>query len=186
MPIQKLNERNGNALVLAEGEKVELEQSDVKLFFDDDLKGEGTLFFTTERVAWLCASDETGFAFDYPTFIIHAISRSPESFKYPCIYCQLQSSADEDESEDIPEVRFCPKEEAQLEEMFKVFSDMSALHPDPNDSEADECGDLMDPNHQWITADNVGDFEYLKEYVPDATDDAMEDASEEEEEQAEN
>ena len=40
MPIQKLSERDGNALVLAEGEKVELEQSDVKLFFDDDLKGD--------------------------------------------------------------------------------------------------------------------------------------------------
>ena len=186
MPIQKINERDGNNLFLAEGEKVELEQSEVQLFFDDDCKGEGKLFFTTERVAWLSTSDETGFGFDYPTFIIHAISRSPESFKYPCIYCQLQSSADDDESEEIPEVRFCPKDEAQLETIFKIFSDMSALHPDPDDSQAesDDCGDLMDPNHQWITADNIGDFEHLKEWTPNMNNDsAMEDAEESEEEE---
>ena len=46
-----------------------------------------------------------------------------------------------------------PKDEAQLEPMFKVFSEMSALHPDPNDDQADDdegpsMMDLMDPNHQ--------------------------------------
>jgi len=59
-----------------------------------DSLGEGNLYVTTERLAWLKLgksgnSKGTGFTVSYPSIAIHAICRDQESFPEPCIFCQL-------------------------------------------------------------------------------------------------
>merc|ERR1711924_90519 len=167
----------GDCPVLLEGEKIELEQDNCKLYFDQENKGEGKMVLTNERVMWLSTADAAlGYAIDYPTFIMHAISRSKETFDFACIYCQLQSDAEDDEEAEIPELRFVPKDDAQLEAIFKTFSEMSALHPDPCQSgDEDDDDNLFDPNHEWITADNINQY---RELCASDNEAAMEDAEE--------
>ena len=39
---------------------------------------------------WLSTSDVTkGYAWTYSSIILHAVSRDPEAYAQPCIYCQL-------------------------------------------------------------------------------------------------
>ncbi|KAJ2547024.1 hypothetical protein EV175_005381, partial [Coemansia sp. RSA 1933] len=75
------------------------------------------------------------------------------------LYCQLDgpflgtstgqsddSDEDEDEDEDeerFAELRFYPKNEQNLDDMFKAMSECAALNPDPNDSDdrSEEEGD---------------------------------------------
>ena len=52
-------------------------------------------------------SETSGYDFDVPYIILHAITHDTESFPKPCLYCQL------DEDEDGPTEMFLvpPKEE---------------------------------------------------------------------------
>eukprot|EP00913_Durusdinium_trenchii_P016608 g15612.t1 len=79
----------------------------------------------------------------------HAVSRDKNAWPDPCLYCQLREEEDENDEEEVsvPELRFVPAEPSHLQEMFKVFSEMSALNPDPYDEQADDSeseGDFED------------------------------------------
>lgn len=54
------------------------------------LKPPGTLFLTTRRVIWVGEGGE-GYAVDFVAVSLHAVSRDPEAYPYPCIYTQVSS-----------------------------------------------------------------------------------------------
>ncbi len=67
------------------------------------------------RVIWLRQSPPPGgFALNYQTITMHAISQDPEAFSRPCIYAQVEPSTsgeyddNEDEVDESPELRLVP------------------------------------------------------------------------------
>jgi len=77
---------------------------------------------------------------------LHAVSRDKSAWPEPCLYCQLRSEdepegiddGEGEEEPEIPELRFVPEDAGHLQQIFTVFSEMSALNPDPNDGQADD------------------------------------------------
>ncbi|KAK8933611.1 Chloride conductance regulatory protein ICln [Platanthera zijinensis] len=49
----------------------------------------GTLFISTKRVIWLSDTErDKGYAVDFLSVSLHAVSRDPETYPSPCIYTQ--------------------------------------------------------------------------------------------------
>mmetsp|Transcript_22337 Transcript_22337/g.48760 ORF Transcript_22337/g.48760 Transcript_22337/m.48760 type:complete len:190 (+) Transcript_22337:80-649(+) len=164
MPMQLIRDE-GSGLTPLEGEEIGHTEPNVKVFMCDHAEGEGTLYLTNQRIVWL-AAESKGFAMDYPFVVLHAISRSVEAFSHPCIYCQLSEMPadvlavpvpmDQDDDEDdapVPELRFAPANEASLDRIFQVFSEMAALNPDPTDDQNEEDSDDAPGAGGWFTAD---------------------------------
>lgn len=64
--------------------------SNIDLTFSaDDAPATGTLFVTSRRFVWL--SEEAVYDFDVQYIALHAISNDPESYKKPCLYCQVRA-----------------------------------------------------------------------------------------------
>mmetsp|Transcript_5985 Transcript_5985/g.13783 ORF Transcript_5985/g.13783 Transcript_5985/m.13783 type:complete len:190 (+) Transcript_5985:85-654(+) len=142
---------------LNDGEEVQHVQGGVQVFVDDKPAiGRGTLYVTTQNVRWKPeAAGGSVLALQWRSVLMHAVSRDPNTFPHPCIYCQIHgcqeqlgggAMADEevvgamDEDEQVTEVRFAVDDEQGLSVLFQVFSECQALHPD--DVEQDE-GEFM-------------------------------------------
>lgn len=135
------------------GETLDYRLGGVGLAFskdEDKCMGVGELIITTKRVIWIkeanesAGVDENGcsaFDFDVPYIILHAISRDPESYPVPCLYCQLDKEEEEFVNEceedgdeyDTGEVFLVPPKggDDQLQAMFDAFSHAALLNPDP-------------------------------------------------------
>ncbi len=144
-------------------EALHWQEEATEMFVGSESRGFGVLsvteryfFFITSlkpssKVVWW--NGERGLALEYPSIIIHAISRSPDTFAKPCIYCQMHFG-DEDRDNEAPvEIIFAPTNSASctffvmlrnslVESIFGAISRCQALHPDPNSSDEDQ----MDEN----------------------------------------
>ncbi|PFH36589.1 Nucleotide-sensitive chloride conductance regulator (ICln) protein [Besnoitia besnoiti] len=160
MPIQWSPARNADgSLQILQGERGDEEviayrEDDVTLLLKNDSFGAGTLYVTSKRVAWLAepgaasgaSAEAKDISIDYPSIVLHALSRDPNSGHPPCIYCQLKSDAEEeDEDYVIPEMRLVSASPEKLDTIFKVMSEMAALNPDPDadDGEDDDDDDFI-------------------------------------------
>ncbi|KAI3458269.1 hypothetical protein Pfo_014932 [Paulownia fortunei] len=117
----------------------------------------GTLYISTKQVVWLSDTDRAkGYAVDFVSVSLHAVSRDPEAYPSPCIYTQIETGAEEDELEDsdsesddalnlskITEMRLVPSDPIQLDTLFAIFCECAELNPDP--TEAEEEGE-----HNWV------------------------------------
>ncbi|XP_065871051.1 chloride conductance regulatory protein ICln [Euphorbia lathyris] len=132
----------------------------------------GTLYISTKKLVWLSDVDrEKGYAVDFLSISLHAISRDPEAYPSPCIYAQIDTETDEPDSEDsdsesneivdlshVTEMRVIPSDPSQLDTLFQIFCECAELNPEPVD-EADE------EEHNWIfsadqmVADDAADDE---------------------------
>ncbi|CAL0311243.1 unnamed protein product [Lupinus luteus] len=115
----------------------------------------GTLYISTKQVIWLSDEDKSkGYAVDFLSISLHAVSTDPEAYPLPCIYTQIDNDADEDDSDDsdsecnvihdlskIREMRLIPSDPTQLDTLFEVFCECAELNPEPNDEEEEE--------HDW-------------------------------------
>lgn len=122
------------------------------------LKAPGTLFLTTRRVIWVSDGGE-GYAVDFVAVSLHAVSRDPEAYPYPCIYTQIETEASLGEESDVSdsetngelelskvtEMRIIPSDPGQLDELFEAFCNCAELNPDPS-AESDE-------EHGWVHGD---------------------------------
>ncbi|XP_042503793.1 chloride conductance regulatory protein ICln [Macadamia integrifolia] len=124
----------------------------------------GALYISTRRIMWLSDVDwERGFAVDFLSVSLHAVSRDPEAYPSPCIYAQIETEAGEDEeSEDsdsecdqtrdvskITEMRLVPSDPNQLDSLFDIFCQCAELNPEPVEEEEE---------HNWIfSADQMPD-----------------------------
>ncbi|XP_057740755.1 chloride conductance regulatory protein ICln-like isoform X1 [Arachis stenosperma] len=133
----------------------------------------GTLYITTKQVIWLSDVDNTkGYAIDFLSISLHAVSRDPDAYPYPCLYTQIDTNAEEDGSESsdsessdiqdlsrITEMRLIPSDPSQLDTLFQVFCECAELNPEPNDEEGEE--------HDWVfSADQMeGEEEEEEGYI---------------------
>ncbi|XP_024024887.1 chloride conductance regulatory protein ICln isoform X2 [Morus notabilis] len=125
----------------------------------------GTLYISTKKVVWLSDVDRAkGYAVDFLFLSLHAVSRDPEAYPSPCIYTQIETGDDEDESGDsdsecngaaqdlskITEMRLIPSDAGQLDRLFEIFCECAELNPEPIEGEEEA--------HNWIfSADRIGD-----------------------------
>ncbi|KAI9911999.1 hypothetical protein PsorP6_008861 [Peronosclerospora sorghi] len=145
---------------------------------DDDIETQtlphsgstGTLFVTTSRVIWLGASVEqyVGYAWEMSAVTLHAISRDPEAFPSPCLYCQIS------DHEDISEVRFVPEDEKKLQEMFDAFSKSAEMNPDENDDDDGWICDEEEIADGVRAAQLAAHFDSMLQVSPELEDSATE------------
>ncbi|KAI5670199.1 hypothetical protein M9H77_10563 [Catharanthus roseus] len=116
----------------------------------------GTLYISTRQVVWLSDSDRgKGYAVDFLSISLHAVSRDPEAYPSPCIYTQIDTGVEDDESDGvdsdcaevldlskISEMRLVPSDPNQLDTMFEVFCECAELNPEPIEEEEGE--------HNWV------------------------------------
>ncbi|XP_069496070.1 methylosome subunit pICln [Ambystoma mexicanum] len=135
------------------GDDVRQEQPDTEAVMGGKGLGSGTLYIAESRLSWLNGSG-LGFALDYPTISLHAISRDTNAYPREHLYVMVNAKlgdeelkddmGDEDESdgeddiEPITEVRFVPSDKSALEAMFSAMCECQALHPDPDDEDSDD------------------------------------------------
>ncbi|RXH94926.1 hypothetical protein DVH24_024610 [Malus domestica] len=120
--------------------------------------------FMFRQVVWLSDVDrEKGYAVDFLSISLHAVSRDPEAYTSPCIYTQIETEDDEDESDGsdsesngvldlskITEMRLVPSDPNQLDSLFEVFCECAELNPEPIEEGEEE--------HNWIfSADQLED-----------------------------
>ncbi|CAA3024290.1 chloride conductance regulatory ICln [Olea europaea subsp. europaea] len=123
----------------------------------------GTLYISTKQVVWLSDTDRAkGYAVDFLSVSLHAVSRDPEAYSSPCIYTQIDTGAEDEESEGsdsecndtqdlskINEMRLVPSDANQLDTLFAVFCECAELNPGPIEEEVE---------HNWIfSADQFED-----------------------------
>lgn len=115
----------------------------------------GTLYISTKQVLWLSDADRhKGYAVDFYSVSLHAVSRDPEAYPSPCIYVQIENGLEDDESDGsdtecngvldsskITEMRLVPSDPTQLDTLFDIFCECAELNPDPVDVEEE---------HNWI------------------------------------
>ncbi|KAK4285035.1 hypothetical protein QN277_001784 [Acacia crassicarpa] len=126
----------------------------------------GTLYVSNKQVIWLSDVDKAkGYAVDFLSVSLHAVSTDPEAYPVPCIYTQIETDPDGYESDNsdsecsdtldlsrIREMRLIPSDPSQLDSLFEVFCECAELNPEPNEEEGEE--------HEWIfSADQMVDEE---------------------------
>ncbi|XP_020886237.1 chloride conductance regulatory protein ICln isoform X2 [Arabidopsis lyrata subsp. lyrata] len=117
----------------------------------------GTLYITSRKLIWLSDVDMAkGYAVDFLSISLHAVSRDPEAYSSPCIYTQIEIEEDEDDESDtesstevldlskIREMRLVPSDPSQLETLFDVFCECAELNPEPVEEEEEDRG------HNWV------------------------------------
>ncbi|RXI08557.1 hypothetical protein DVH24_022701 [Malus domestica] len=124
----------------------------------------GTLYISTKQVIWLSDTDKAkGYALDFLSISLHAVSRDPEAYTSPCLYTQIETEDDEDESDGldserngdldlskVTEMRLVPSDPNQLDSLFEVFCECAELNPEPIQEGEEE--------HNWIfSADQLED-----------------------------
>ncbi|XP_024963504.1 chloride conductance regulatory protein ICln isoform X2 [Cynara cardunculus var. scolymus] len=128
----------------------------------------GTLYISTKQVVWLSDTERTkGYAVDFLSVSLHAVSRDPEAFSSPCIYTQIDTGDEDDESESsdsesngtldlskITEMRLVPSDPNQLDTLFEVFCECAELNPEPV---VEALFSEDEQEHNWIfSADQLG------------------------------
>ncbi|KAF9668252.1 hypothetical protein SADUNF_Sadunf15G0109700 [Salix dunnii] len=108
-------------------------------------ESEGTVYISTKKVVWLSDVDRTkGYSVDFLSLSLHAVSRDPEAYSSPCIYTQIETGEDGDESEDsdsecnhaldllkVTEMRLVPSDPGQLDTLFQILCECAELNPEP-------------------------------------------------------
>ncbi|KAM7273835.1 hypothetical protein ACFE04_028499 [Oxalis oulophora] len=154
------------------GEELMLVQPNVSVVFGDrSPETSGTLYITTKQVIWLSDVDiNKGYAVDFLSISLHAVSRDPQAYPFPCIYAQIEREAEGDDSDDefdaeesshvlnlskVAEIRLVPSDPNQVDTLFQVFLQCAELNPEPTE-DAEE-------GNNWIFSadqmDEVADME---------------------------
>ncbi|KAI0516067.1 hypothetical protein KFK09_008739 [Dendrobium nobile] len=124
----------------------------------------GTLYISNRRVIWLSDTDrDKGYAVDFLSISLHAVSRDPETYPSPCIYTQIEvEDAKDDEFEGldaecpdetylskITEMRLVPHDPNQLDTLFDIFCQCVELNPEPLEGDDEE--------NSWIFGEDFSD-----------------------------
>jgi len=169
----------------------------------------GTLYVTTRRLVWLSDDDlECGYAVNFLSLTMHAISRDQDAYPQPCIYTQIDGCDDEDEEYEengtddgaddealdnhgiiddlsrVTEMRLVPTDASSLDHLFQVLCDCAALNPDPEGEQEGE-GEWFFDQHEVMS--NVIGGDHANNHIDLAEllmqDPRFEDADEEESEE---
>ncbi|CAN6850867.1 unnamed protein product [Brassica oleracea] len=149
------------ALDQSNGEEIMHVQPSVAVALGDrSVESPGTLYITSRKLIWLSDADVAkGYAVDFLSVSLHAVSRDPETYSSPCIYTQIEVVEDEDEDDEdddtestgvldlskIREMRLVPSDSTQLDTLFDVFCECAELNPEPVEEEEEE-----ESGHNWV------------------------------------
>jgi chloride channel, nucleotide-sensitive, 1A len=148
----RIHRGEDGGLQLGDDESLQLTRSDITMSLGvaEPAIGNGTLYVTSRRVIWISSDnpeDERTYDIDIGYIGLHAISKDPNSYPLPCVYCQLgYESGDETEGGDeevvVPptELFFAPQHSSdeELKHIFDALSLAAMLNPDLDDSGAEE------------------------------------------------
>ncbi|KAG4992455.1 hypothetical protein JHK87_025912 [Glycine soja] len=83
----------------------------------------GTLYITNKQVIWLSDVDKTkGYAVDFLSISLHAVSRDPEAYPLPCLYTQIDTGEADDDHTDSESIHI-PQDLSNIAEMRLIPSD---------------------------------------------------------------
>uniref|UniRef100_A0A6N2MM98 Chloride conductance regulatory protein ICln n=1 Tax=Salix viminalis TaxID=40686 RepID=A0A6N2MM98_SALVM len=123
----------------------------------------GTLYISTKKVVWLSDVDRTkGYAVDFLSISLHAVSRDPEAYPSPCIYTQIETGEDEDGSEGSDSECSDALDLSKVTEMRLVFCECAELNPEPIE-DTESCAfdnvylDDAEENNWIFSADQLAD-----------------------------
>ncbi|KAJ0238197.1 Chloride conductance regulatory protein ICln [Hirschfeldia incana] len=147
-----LDESNGEELM-------HVQRSVAVALGNRSVESPGTLYITSRKLIWLSDVDVAkGYAVDFLSISLHAVSRDPETYSSPCIYTQIEVVEDEDEDDEdetestgvldlskIREMRLVPSDSTQLDTLFDVFCECAELNPEPVEEEEEE-----ESGHNWV------------------------------------
>ncbi|WJX43431.1 hypothetical protein P8452_30535 [Trifolium repens] len=98
---------------------------------------------TTKQVIWVNVDKSKGYAVDFLSISLHALSNNSEAYYVPCIYTQIETEGDNDNSnsdvQDLSstrEMRLIPIDPTQLDTLFQKICECAELNPYPNHKEA--------------------------------------------------
>lgn len=140
---------------LWENETLDFSLDRVELSFTNDstkVEGVGKLYITSKRVLWI--SPTKAYDFDVPYITLHAVSKDPQTYPKPCVYCQtdVEEDAFEDINDDeeegnedqaITEFFLAPEEDRDLQSLFDALSHAALINPDPEDEEDNGDDDFI-------------------------------------------
>mmetsp|Transcript_4115 Transcript_4115/g.6177 ORF Transcript_4115/g.6177 Transcript_4115/m.6177 type:complete len:212 (+) Transcript_4115:150-785(+) len=125
--------------------------------------GTGTLFVTSRRLIWIKDDDpsctdpngeeQVAIDIDIPEVILHAITRDPDSYPTPCVYCQLNGSEnfeDEEIEEEDDELFIVPSKDEELTAIFNALSHAAMMNPDPPEDGEEEGHDEFIYNYDEV------------------------------------
>jgi chloride channel, nucleotide-sensitive, 1A len=136
-------------------------EDQVELIISPPLKdkqlGKGRLVISEQSLFW--NNQDLYLSIDYPSIIIHAISKQND---VNSVYCQLSSSivvddcgipiegseVNEDSEQACIELSLLPEDGTKVDQLYQIISECSQLHPD----------EQMDDDRGWITSENVDRF----------------------------
>lgn len=125
---------------LWEGESIDFVLSHVECALKaSETLGQGMLYITSKRVIWI-GDEGKSCDLDVPYIIMHAVSRDPETYPKPCIYCQLDCDEYAEEEDELNEFFLAPEEEIDLMKIFDALSHAALINPDPME-EGEQEGD---------------------------------------------
>jgi nucleotide-sensitive chloride channel 1A len=134
--------------VLGDDETLNYRLDDVEVAFSpQEVLGTGTLFITSSRVI-LLSPDRFSLDIDVSYIVLHAITRSLDSYPKPCLYCQLNQ---EDAENGPDELFIAPADDLKLREMFDAFSVAAENNPDPPEDGEEEGDDELIYNLDEVT-----------------------------------
>ncbi|XP_078491868.1 methylosome subunit pICln-like [Ciona intestinalis] len=130
--------------------------------------GQGTLYIAESELIWIGSSNQ-GFRLQYTDIAIHAISTDVQSFPEECLYVmynkslftssQSENESDSDGEKDstVSEIRFIPTDKNNLKRMFDALSDCQCLHPDEEDSDFFDEGEVNEGSVQTYDGGAAGE-----------------------------
>ncbi|CAG8613859.1 11048_t:CDS:2 [Paraglomus occultum] len=153
--------------------------------------GKGTLYVTENQLSFFSPITQTGLAIDYPSIIIHAVSRQISRDGIgPCIYIQLadllphvgafqlssmDEASEEEENADedsMTEIKIVPDNaDISVDTIFEALSECAALHPDQDFMEGAN-NDNANGDYRELSERGMATFAYLESITgspPEAT-----------------
>ncbi|XP_022159658.1 chloride conductance regulatory protein ICln [Momordica charantia] len=134
----------------------------IALVFDNRLpEFPGTLYVSSRQLVWLSDAIQTkGFAIDFLSMSLHAVSKDPDAYPHPCLYVQIDTGADEEsENSDsecritsdtldlaaVRELRLVPSNPDELETLFEICCQCAELNPEPTGDEEEGYNWFLKP-----------------------------------------
>lgn len=173
---------------MRENETLDFQLKGVQLSFSKDRKlGSGTLFITSRRVIWIreerlteqeTFEDQVAVDIDVPFIVLHAITRDPDSYPVPCVYCQLDSDDFDgqqgDDDEDMildDEIFLAPAADEDLTKIFNALSHAALINPDPPE-DGEQDGDdefIYDYDEVSLGAEQARTLDHLESVFMEPT-----------------
>ncbi|CAG8543538.1 3003_t:CDS:2 [Paraglomus brasilianum] len=160
-------------------------QPDCEIYFTPPVSGvvfgKGTLYVTENQLSFFSPITQTGLAIDYPSIIIHAVSRQISRDGIgPCIYIQLAAllphfgtfqlssidkATEEEENADedsMTEIKIVPDNaDVSVDTIFEALSECAALHPDQDFVEGED-NDHANGDYRELSEHGMATFAYLE------------------------